>query len=872
MTTQKRKAVFSHSHDNLSMVRRQLAGRRVLAVWGLFGLLALWLPGVVLAGTPTPVKPAAVPWTTSDLVIRSLAADGGPIILWFPDLLQAGPGAVVATAISGKPATPPAVSTVMPALQTQVAPQANPVRATLAATLEKRFAWTPPANSAPAEKTRWAATPRPGAFTPGPNIPPAVLTRHANPLAPFEPTIHAMQSGTPFVIPWNQTPVLPLPATPGLPPPKPSPTKASWNDNVPMVAALVVSPAYYASSIRFVDPATGRVTDGKDGVPPPLAPPAPLAVDIPIPGLTRYSSVSIHNPDAPAETHSYVAVVANPLDVATRKSDALSAYLDYQAQARSATLAPVGNSAPRASDPEQDEFQYLACPNCGLTQGPGQSPKDSPGHSQPETQSAPHPVSLSLGVSGQARAPLAAWMGSTENYLWSGATSVDAARQMAMNTFASPPQGLAGSGQVALPDVGHAMVKEMVDRIVTIPLGDRTLPVGITVPGAVPFLGGQVVGLKTSYDIYYTDKGYRDIRVHDALSAFQFAQDAPDRTMSDFGNPFALAAFNVARALALQPDAPGGAGQTAWRFDPGMSWAIGNAYGDGGLFGLNYGANFLDYVPPDQIADSSCSDTYCGPLGDGSSGFGGPDPLGGGSAFTVGDDFAPVAEAADGVAAEPRAETGLEAVPLNVPSSGASTGDEEVYLKAVIPPAPPDFTLAFQPDYPTVIGQDPTQRGVDVFGRASLNACTVIWHHVLREYYDYCPTPGNCEVRERRREWDTTDLEPDAMSSATVDSGLNPKSAEYITGELARIYPGTKIYQSQVRVYPSVWARVTEDELGIPSHWAFLAERVPYADPGQWDFHVAIVTTGTPHCAPLHWMDDFPAVLTVWLREQRLVK
>ena len=151
---------------------------------------------------------------------------------------------------------------------------------------------------------------------------------------------------------------------------------------------------------------------------------------------------------------------------------------------------------------------------------------------------------------------------------------------------------------------------------------------------------------------------------------------------------------------------------------------------------------------------------------------------------------------------------------------------------------------------------------------------------MLHEYYTYCPTKDNCEVIETTREWDTTELEPDALAAASIDSALTPKSATYIMTEMARIYPGSKIYQGQVRVYPSTslkgipggWARVTENVIGIPSHWAFLAERVPYADPGDWDFQVALTTTGTPHCAPLNWSRDFSGLLTVWLREQRLVK
>lgn len=128
-------------------------------------------------------------------------------------------------------------------------------------------------------------------------------------------------------------------------------------------------------------------------------------------------------------------------------------------------------------------------------------------------------------------------------------------------------------------------------------------------------------------------------------------------------------------------------------------------------------------------------------------------------------------------------------------------------------------------------------------------------------------------MRESIKEWDTTELEPDALASANVDSALSAKAAEAITsGQLAQLYPGTQIYQGGVRAFPSEWARVTANNVGTPSNWQFQAERIPYADPGAWDYSVRLATTGTPHCAPLNWSKNFPGILTLWLREQRLVK
>ena len=408
-----------------------------------------------------------------------------------------------------------------------------------------------------------------------------------------------------------------------------------------------------------------------------------------------------------------------------------------------------------------------------------------------------------------------------------------------VNSAANPPQplpviGTNGFGQVNLPGIG-----------VLTPTGSYSQ--WLYVPNGLPVFGGMNTGIQTTVNTYVDDSGNRVEAAVDPLSAFNYSLTHSSYAATQESG-YALVSSVVANWLSGNSNSGSRAGtnDSALRADPGLVAALNSnfAQGLGGLFGVG-----VYLYPPDLLTGMGAATASDVPSGLPGNVPGVPDDV-------------------------PITEVSLP------PPPGLSSSGEEVYLKAVIPPSPPDFIIETQPPFPVVVGQDSTQRGVDVLGRATLYPCTVIWHHVLHEYYTYCPTKDNCEVIETTREWDTTELEPDALAAASIDSALTPKSATYIMTEMARIYPGSKIYQGQVRVYPSTslkgipggWARVTENVIGIPSHWAFLAERVPYADPGDWDFQVALTTTGTPHCAPLNWSRDFSGLLTVWLREQRLVK
>jgi len=396
--------------------------------------------------------------------------------------------------------------------------------------------------------------------------------------------------------------------------------------------------------------------------------------------------------------------------------------------------------------------------------------------------------------------------------------------QGAVQVFSNPPASVGpltnGFGQVNLPTLGTLT-----------PTGSYQQT--LYVPSGVPIFGGWNTGIQTTVNTYVDSRGRTVEVAPDPLSAFNYALTRPT-TLNYAGVNTGYA--NPATWLGNWFSGNGtGSGNAAFRIDLGLVAAFNSNFGQG--MGDLFGVGVYVYDAP------------AAPSGQASASAGNPSaPLGSASA-TVG----------------------------SVSPTTGSSSSEEVYLKAVIPQPPPQFTLTFQPPYPTVLGQDPTKRGVDVYGHATLGVCTVIWHHVAHDFYYFCgsgvpncgPNSPNVETRESTREWDTTDYEADMLASATVDSSLSAKSVAYIQGPLQTIYPGAKVQQGSVTVYPSEWAQVVEN---APSTWSFLAQRVPYIDPGDWDFRVALTTTGTPHCAPLNWSNTYPAAMTTWLREQRLVK
>ena len=441
-------------------------------------------------------------------------------------------------------------------------------------------------------------------------------------------------------------------------------------------------------------------------------------------------------------------------------------------------------------------------------------------------------------ISGAVDAYLSATQdNTTQAYITDISASPSNAWNAGAQTLGSAPQQVGpvpnGVGQVNLPGVGTLK-----------PSG--SYQEDLAIPNGVPIFGGWNTGIQTTVKTYSDGQGHTVEAAVDPLSAFNYAlSHGTSQTSGDgsMASGFAMAGNWLGNMLGGHSS--GGNG-SAYRIDPGLALALNGNYGQGmgNLFGVGL---------------------YVNQMAGGSSGFGGSVPLGGIPGVDLGEE--PPAPSLPPLTGIPAVDIGTEPPPT-----------EEVFLKAVNPQPEPNFELTFQPPFPMVIGQDPTKRGVDVLGRATLGACTVTWHHVLRTQWEFCGkatcdcTKDNCSIRETTKEWDTNQLEPDQMAGLTIDSALTTKSTNYINGPMQTPYPGAKVQMGAVRVYPSAWANVVENAIGAPTTWAMLAARVPYADPGDWDFHVALQTTGTPHCRALTWSKDFLGALTVWLREQRLVK
>ncbi|MBI5030979.1 MAG: hypothetical protein HZB51_10660 [Chloroflexi bacterium] len=415
-----------------------------------------------------------------------------------------------------------------------------------------------------------------------------------------------------------------------------------------------------------------------------------------------------------------------------------------------------------------------------------------------------HTASAQSGSTGAFSAPLDAYLTArgdhaTKSYVTDIAASPANAWNAGVTTFRSAPQQVGpitlGIGQTTLPGVGPVT-----------PTGSYKQD--LVIPNGVPVLGNWNTGIQTTVNTYVDSQGHRIEAAVDPLSAFNYAL-THDSGSAAGRQTTGYAYFGnwLAQTLNGTSGSDSGASTGALRLDFGLTNALNSNFGQG--FGNLFGVGVYIYNAPEVPSGDLSGYAQHHP------GVNPTTPIEGTSASAAGSDPLP-------------------------------TESEEVYLKAVIPQPEPDFKLAMQPDYPVVIGQDLTKRGVDVYGRATLGACTVIWHHVLRTQWEFCGkstcdcSKDTCSIRETTQEWDTTEVEPDHLQSASIDSTLNAKSVAYILGAMQQIYPGAKVQQGTVRVYPSTWAQVVENAVGAPTTWTFVAQRVPYSDPGSWDFSVAL--------------------------------
>lgn len=185
------------------------------------------------------------------------------------------------------------------------------------------------------------------------------------------------------------------------------------------------------------------------------------------------------------------------------------------------------------------------------------------------------------------------------------------------------------------------------------------------------------------------------------------------------------------------------------------------------------------------------------------------------------------------------------------------------------------------PAYPIVVGQDPAKRGVDV--SASIQVHPVIVKYDVAKYEHECQYVGGdvtdsacqnnpgykskkvfagCETR--------TEVYPDRIAFAAIETNLAPESIRWITTDLAAKYPGAHVYQA----HWSLWPGRAPSQGGLAGDQTNLSVRydqLPLADPGSYSVLIQGQTTGTPFTPPRSLSFTAPA-FEVHLLESTIIK
>ncbi len=164
------------------------------------------------------------------------------------------------------------------------------------------------------------------------------------------------------------------------------------------------------------------------------------------------------------------------------------------------------------------------------------------------------------------------------------------------------------------------------------------------------------------------------------------------------------------------------------------------------------------------------------------------------------------------------------------------------------------FKLA--PNFPVVIGQDPTQRGVDLFVRQVIPPVIVSYNYTYSERINERENPNVADRAKNPTVWDGEFKEcrrdsfalPDTIASLSVHADLSSDSVSWITsGELQQKYPGIQVYQTHWNLYPGMGnVSFTDGGRGFTGQW----NRLPLRDPGVYIVTVEGVTTGTEYSPP----------------------
>jgi hypothetical protein len=197
----------------------------------------------------------------------------------------------------------------------------------------------------------------------------------------------------------------------------------------------------------------------------------------------------------------------------------------------------------------------------------------------------------------------------------------------------------------------------------------------------------------------------------------------------------------------------------------------------------------------------------------------------------------------------------------------------------VTPPPPPrecpDPTISMQqpvltiqktaPSNPLVVGQDTeTRRGADIQASVTVPPVIFTWYEPIYEERDICRSANSGEaadcntgsgsvvndgISDTERVFKECRVHvehlPDAVASLQATAALDSASQNWITSKLGQTHYEAYIHQATFALIPGFGSWAGGCDGGGTCRATGQALRVPFSDPGTFNLHLDVVTTGT---------------------------
>lgn len=190
--------------------------------------------------------------------------------------------------------------------------------------------------------------------------------------------------------------------------------------------------------------------------------------------------------------------------------------------------------------------------------------------------------------------------------------------------------------------------------------------------------------------------------------------------------------------------------------------------------------------------------------------------------------------------------------------------------------------LKLAPAYPLVIGQDDTKRGVDARWTLRIEPTVYVTWTAVPQYDRECGSLGggaaNCtrsnglpgRFRDVQTGWRceaSTTYYPEGISSANIEASLSQASRDWIlTGDLQIRYPGAYLRNPDM-----TFSGGSGGFSGNVFHFVYEQNRIPFADPGNWELSISGQTSGTA-VSPPRSFGGVAGTLGVYLRETAIIR